>query len=84
MVALADVAVAEVGGEADPAEVPGRAGVWFEEVRLAGRPGVAPLVQAISWLSWAGLTRVSWTGQWASMNSTNAAISSGVLSASMW
>lgn len=48
MVALADVAVAEVGGEADPAEVPGRAGVWFEEVRLAGRPGVAPLVQAIS------------------------------------
>ncbi|QUC11398.1 hypothetical protein [Arachnia propionica] len=48
MVALADVAVAEVGGEADPAEVPGRAGVWFEEVRLAGRPGVALLVQAIS------------------------------------
>ena len=51
---------------------------------LAGRSGLAPLVQAISYLSWAGLTRVSWTGQWASMNSTNAAISSGVLSASMW
>ena len=48
MVALADVAAAEVGGEADPAEVPGRAGVRFEEVRFAGRPGVAPLVQAIS------------------------------------
>jgi len=48
MVALADVAAAEVGGEADPAEVPGRAGVRFEEVRLAGRSGVAPLVQAIS------------------------------------
>lgn len=48
MVALADVAAAEVGGEADPAEIPGRAGVRFEEVRLAGRPGVALLVQAIS------------------------------------
>ena len=48
MVALADVAAAEVGGEADPAEVPGRAGVRFEEVRLAGRSGLALLVQAIS------------------------------------
>ena len=48
MVALADVAAAEVGGEADPAEVPGRAGVRFEDVRPAGRSGLDPLVQAIS------------------------------------